>query len=178
MKAVCVFCGSAMGARPAYADAARAMGAEIARRGLSLVYGGASVGLMGVVADAALAAGGQVVGVIPQRLGDRELSHPGLSELVVVRDMAERKAEMARRSDAFVALPGGFGTMDEIFEMLTWQQLGISDKRTGLLEVDGYWESLTRWIERAEADGFVRPPHHGLMVRASDPAALLDLLES
>lgn len=178
MKSVAVFCGSASGARPAYVDAARALGTELARRGMTTVYGGASIGLMGAVADAALAAGGRVIGVIPQQLVDREIAHPGLTELVVVQTMHERKAEMSKRADAFIALPGGFGTMDELFEALTWSQLRIHAKPSGLLDVDGYWEPLVSWVDHASREGFVREPHRALLVHARAPGALLDELAS
>jgi uncharacterized protein (TIGR00730 family) len=176
MKSVAVFCGSAPGARPEYAAAARALGATLGRRGITMVYGGASVGLMGLCADAALAAGGQVIGVIPQSLVDRELAHPALSELIVTESMHRRKAEMSSRSDAFVALPGGFGTMDELFEALTWSQLGIHAKRCGLLDVGGYWQPLLAWVEQAEREGFVRAAHRRLLIDDVEPDALLDRL--
>ncbi|WP_053239137.1 TIGR00730 family Rossman fold protein [Sandaracinus amylolyticus] len=176
MKSVAVYCGSASGARPAYLAAARALGVEIAQRGMSLVYGGATVGLMGAVADAALEAGGSVIGVIPRSLVDREIAHPGLTELIVVDTMHERKAAMSARADAFVALPGGFGTMDELFEALTWSQLGIHRKRSGLLDVEQYWQPLVRWVEHAKDEGFVRAHHRELLICDDDPARLLDRL--
>lgn len=176
MQSVCVYCGSSPGARPAYLEAARAMGAEIARRGLIMVYGGASVGLMGACADAALAGGARVIGVIPQQLVDRELAHPGLSEIIVVETMHQRKAEMSARADAFVALPGGFGTMDELFEALTWTQLRIHAKRSGLLDVAGYYEPLVAWVDHAAREGFVRGDHRATLVCERDPASLLDRL--
>jgi uncharacterized protein (TIGR00730 family) len=170
---VCVFCGSAFGARPIFVEAARSLGAAIAARGLGLVYGGASVGLMGVVADAALADGGEVIGVIPQRLVDRELAHRGLSALHVVDSMHARKAKMASLSDAFVALPGGFGTLDELAEIVTWRQLGLHDKPFGLLDVDGYFEPLIAWTRRAVEDGFVKPEHRALLHVSSTADGLL-----
>ena len=181
MRSVAIYCGSASGARPSYLEAAHAMGTEIARRGLTLVYGGATVGLMGRVADAALAAGGQVVGVIPRHLVDREIAHSRLSELLVVENMHERKAVMSARSDAFVAMPGGFGTMDELFEALTWSQLRIHAgatgvKPSGLFDVDGYWEPLVRWVDHATQEQFVRAPHRELLVHDTDAARLLDRL--
>jgi uncharacterized protein (TIGR00730 family) len=176
MQSVCVYCGSAPGARPEYLAAARAMGTEIARRGLTMVYGGASVGLMGACADAALAGGARVIGVIPQQLVDREIAHPALSEIVVVETMHQRKAEMSARSDAFVALPGGFGTMDELFEALTWTQLRIHAKRAGLLDVAGYYEPLLGWVDHATREGFVRSEHRATLVCESDPSTLLDRL--
>jgi len=152
---VCIFTGSRDGTTPRYLAAARAVGAAIARRGWGVVYGGASVGLMGAVADAALAAGGEVQGVIPESMVDRELAHPRLSALFVTTTMHERKTKMHALSDAFLALPGGFGTLDEAFEAITWQQLGLHAKPIGFLDVGGFWQPLMRWIERAVADGFV-----------------------
>jgi len=176
MKRVCVFCGSRHGTRPAYAHAAEAMGRELATRGLGLVYGGGHVGLMGVVADAALAAGAEAVGVIPHALAAREVGHPGLTELHVVDTMHERKALMADLSDAFVALPGGIGTLEEIMEVWTWGYLGIHRKPVGLLNVEGYFDPLLAWVERATADGFLRDVHRDLLVTADEPGALLDAL--
>ncbi len=149
MRRICVFCGSAEGARPAYRDAARALGRELATRGLGLVYGGGSVGLMGVLADTVLAEGGEVIGVIPGPLATRELAHTGLTELRVVGSMHERKATMARLSDGFVALPGGLGTLEETLEVLTWTQLGIHRKPVGVLNVEGYWDGLERMLGHA-----------------------------
>jgi uncharacterized protein (TIGR00730 family) len=176
VKRVCVFCGSAEGARPVYAEAARDLGAELVRRGLGLVYGGGSVGLMGALADAVLAAGGEVVGVIPGPLATRELAHPGLSELRVVPTMHERKATMARLSDAFVALPGGLGTFEETLEVLTWAQLGIHAKPVGALDVQGYWDGLRRMLAHAVEEGFVRPEYAALLLWGRTPVELLDRL--
>src|SRR5262245_57540668 len=162
LRAVCVFCGSSMGTRPEYAAAARSLGAALAAKRLDLVYGAGNIGLMGVLADAALAGGGRVVGVIPRALVARELAHQGLSELHVVETMHQRKALMADKSDAFVALPGGYGTLDELFEILTWCQLGIHAKPIGLLNVDGFFEPLLGWIRHAAAEGFIRPQHVAL----------------
>lgn len=162
---------------PAYAEAARAFGAAAAGRGLGIVYGGGRVGLMGAVADAALAAGGEVVGAIPQELVDRELAHPGLSELRVVGSLHERKALMAELSDAFVALPGGFGTLDELMEQLTWSQLGLHGKPVGLLDVEGYWRPLIALARHATEEGFVRESDLAAIAVAEEPAALLDRLE-
>lgn len=175
-RRVCVFCGSAAGARPAYATAARALGSLIAARGLGLVYGGASVGLMGLVADAVLAAGGEVVGVIPAALEARELAHAGVSRLEVVASMHERKARMSELADAFVALPGGMGTLEELAEMLTWAQLGIHSKPCGVLDVDGYWQPLIAFFDHAVQERFLRPEHRSLLITAAEPAALLDAL--
>lgn len=155
VKSVCVFCGSRPGARPEYLEAAARMGAELARRGLTLVYGGASVGIMGAVADAALAAGGRVVGVIPGFMSPKELAHKGLTELHTVGSMHERKALMAERSDAFVALPGGFGTLDELFEIVTWAQLGLHRKPMGLLDTRGYFQPLVAMARHMAQEGFV-----------------------
>jgi uncharacterized protein (TIGR00730 family) len=178
LKSICVFAGSSLGAAPEFADAARELGREIARRGSRLVYGGARTGLMGIVAEAALAANGQVTGVIPSFLEDREVAHRGLSELVVVGSMHERKETMARLSDGFVALPGGFGTLDEFFEVLTWAQLGLHDKPCGLLDVRSYYQSLLAFMDRAVADGFVKQAYRARVLVASDPVALLDQFES
>lgn len=176
MKSVCVFCGSSPGARPSYRSAAEALAAAIAKRGLSLVYGGASVGLMGVLADAALAAGARVVGVLPRALDRKEIAHPGLSELRVVDSMHERKAQMAERSDAFVALPGGIGTLEEWFEVLTWSQLGFHAKPCGLLDVDGYFAPLLAMLDRAVHERFVIPAHRSMIVVEDDAERLLDAL--
>jgi uncharacterized protein (TIGR00730 family) len=174
LRRVCVFCGSSEGARPAYAAAARAAGRAIAGRGLGLVYGGGSVGLMGAIADAALEAGGEVVGVIPRALQLRELAHARLTSLHVVRSMHERKAKMEALSDAFLALPGGMGTLEEFAEILTWAQLGLHGKPCGLLDVDGYYRPLVAFFDAAAAEGFLRPAHRGLVLVRDDPAALLD----
>ena len=173
---LCVYCGSRDGAAPAYGEAARAVGAEIARRGWQLVYGGGRAGLMGQVADAALAGGAPVVGVIPRSLMDREVGHAGLSELHVVDTMHQRKRLMAERSDAFVALPGGIGTFEELFEVWTWRQLGYHDKPVGLLNVDGYYDALLAFLGQTVTQGFVSPPQHALLQVAAQPAALLDAI--
>lgn len=157
-----------------YAEAARQLGTLLARRGIGLVYGGGNVGLMGVVADAALAAGGEVIGVIPRALVDRELAHARLTELVVVDSMHERKREMHDRSDAFIALPGGFGTLDELFEALTWAQLGMHQKPCGLLDVAGFWKPLRALVAEQVAEDFVRSHHAELLLTAETPEALLD----
>jgi uncharacterized protein (TIGR00730 family) len=178
VQAVCVFCGSAVGARPQYADAARRLGRELARRGLELVYGAGDVGLMGVLADAALQAGGRVVGVIPAALVARELAHRGLTELHVVETMHQRKALMADRADAFVALPGGFGTADELFEILTWAQLGIHAKPVGLLNVGGFFDLLLGWMDQCVREGFLRTQHRQLLQVGDEPSALIERLLS
>lgn len=176
MKRVCVFCGSRHGERPAYTHAAEAMGRELGGRGLGLVYGGGHVGLMGVVADAALAAGAEAVGVIPHALAAREVGHPSLTKLHTVDTMHERKALMADLSDAFIALPGGIGTLEELMEVWTWSYLGIHRKPVGLLNVEGYFGPLLAWVERATADGFLRDVHRDLLVVEEEPGALLDAL--
>jgi uncharacterized protein (TIGR00730 family) len=176
MKRVCVFCGASSGRRAVYADAARAFGATCARRGLGVVYGGGRVGVMGVVADAALAGRGEVVGVIPQELVDRELAHGGLTELHVVASLHERKALMADLSDGFVALPGGFGTLDELAEQLTWSQLGLHAKPVGLLDVDGFWRPLVALARHMVDEGYVREADLRAVVVGDDPDALLDAL--
>ena len=176
MHRVCVFCGASSGRKPVYAEQARAFGAELARRGLGLVYGGGHVGLMGAVADGALAAGGEAIGVIPQALVDRELAHGGLTELHVVGSLHERKALMAGLSDAFVALPGGFGTLDELMEQLTWAQLGLHAKPVGLLDVDGYWAPLIALARHATEEGFVRESDLAAIAVGDDPELLLDRL--
>lgn len=168
---VCVFCGSAAGARPEYVAGATALGTGLADRGIGLVYGGASVGLMGAVADAALGAGGEVIGVIPQSLVDREVAHAGLSDLRVVGSMHERKALMAELSGAFVALPGGIGTFEELFEVWTWRQLGLHAKPIVLLDTAGYWAGLTAFLEHAGREGFVKAAPLDL---APDVPALLE----
>ena len=173
---VCVYCGSRVGASPAFEAAARATGTLIGRNGWQLVYGGGRAGLMGAVADAALAAGGRVVGVIPQTLMDREHGHTGLSELHVVQTMHERKRLMAERSDAFVALPGGIGTLEELFEVWTWRQLGYHDKPVGLLNVEGYYDRLLAFVDDMVGAGFVMPPQRELLQMDASPPALLQRL--
>lgn len=176
MQRVCVFAGSMAGVRPAYIEAARALGGELARRELGLVYGGSSVGLMGAVADAALAAGGAVIGVMPRGLFRREVAHLGLTELHEVGSMHERKALMMDLADGFIALPGGYGTLDELFEIVTWTQIGISEKPIGLLDVAAYFAPLLAMVEHAAREGFVPASHVALLMREADPAALLDRL--
>ncbi|HEY0025643.1 MAG TPA: TIGR00730 family Rossman fold protein [Longimicrobium sp.] len=174
MKRICVFCGSSAGMRPEYAQAARAMGTLLAERRIGLVYGGGRVGLMGVVADAVLAAGGEAVGVIPEALMRREVGHAALTELHVVGSMHERKALMADLSDGFIAMPGGYGTFEEFCEVLTWSQLGIHPKPCGLLNVAGYYAPLLAMFDHAVAEGFVRTQHRGIVLEADDPASLLE----
>jgi hypothetical protein len=176
MKRLCVFCGSNLGAQAAYAQAAHEMGLALARAGLGLVYGGGNVGLMGVVADAALAHGGQVVGVIPQALVDKELAHTGLTELRIVRSMHERKAMMAELADAFIALPGGYGTLEEFCEIVTWAQLGLHRKPCGLLNVEGFYDPFLAQIDRAVEAGFIRKQHRAFIVVGEKPEPLLQNL--
>ncbi|MDB4967421.1 MAG: hypothetical protein JWN44_3110 [Myxococcales bacterium] len=175
---ICVFCGSSQGRSPAYAAAARDLGSLLARRGIGLVYGGGNVGLMGILADAVLAEGGEAIGVIPGALVDRELAHANLTQLVIVDSMHVRKQRMHDLSDGFIALPGGFGTLDELFEALTWAQLGMHGKPLGLLDVDGFWQPLRALVERQVAEEFVRPHHAGMLFCAAAPQTLLDLFAS
>jgi hypothetical protein len=171
--AVCVFCGSQPGARPAYLQAARELGTQLARRDCSVVYGGGHVGMMGALADGALAAGGRVIGVIPEHLMRPEVAHQGLTELLVVDSMHTRKRIMASRSDAFVVLPGGYGTFEEMFEMVTWRQLQLHAKPVGLVNVEGYFDHLLAFLQHAAGQQFIRPQHRGLLtVDASVPALL------
>ncbi len=174
MKRICVFCGSSMGNRPAYAQAAAALGRLLAGRGLGLVYGGGNVGLMGEMADAALAAGGEVIGVIPEALMQWEVGHLDLTQLHVVGSMHERKARMADLADAFIALPGGIGTMEELFEVWTWAQLGLHPKPLGFLDAEGYYDHLHAFLDHMAAEGFLRDRHRAMVAVDSDPARLLD----
>ena len=176
MTRLCVFCGSSVGSNPAYAEAAVTLGSLLARRGIGLVYGGGNVGLMGVIADAALAAGGEVIGVIPTALADREVAHHGVTELRVVDSMHTRKAMMADLSDAFIAMPGGVGTFEEFFEAITWTQLGLHRKACGLLNVAGFYTPLAAFIDQAVSDGFIKPVHRAAIVVDDNPERLLDTL--
>ncbi|AYN18225.1 TIGR00730 family Rossman fold protein [Pseudomonas monteilii] len=178
VRSVCVFCGASIGANPAYREAAVALGQAIARRGLTLVYGGGAVGLMGVVADAAMAAGGEVVGIIPQSLLDAEVGHKGLTRLEVVDGMHARKARMAELSDAFIALPGGLGTLEELFEVWTWGQLGYHAKPLGLLDVNGFYDKLGGFLDHIVEEGFVRQQHRAMLLLAQQPDELLDGMDS
>jgi len=175
---LCVFCGSYPGSRPAYREAAQTVGRLLAARNIGLVYGGGRVGLMGALADAALESGGEVIGVIPRVLEAREVAHSGLTKLHVVETMHERKALMTANADAFLALPGGFGTLDELFEAVTWRQLGYHDKPSGILDVAGYYDGLRAHLERAASDGFVHDAERATLLVDSDPAALIDALLS
>ncbi|WP_434772657.1 TIGR00730 family Rossman fold protein [Pseudomonas entomophila] len=174
LRSVCVFCGASTGANPLYRDAAIALGRTLAERGLTLVYGGGGVGLMGIVADAALAAGGEVIGIIPQSLKDAEVGHTGLTRLEVVDGMHARKARMAELSDAFIALPGGLGTLEELFEVWTWGQLGYHAKPLGLLDVNGFYEKLGSFLDHIVDEGFVRPQHRAMLLLGSEAGALLE----
>jgi len=172
--AVCVFCGSSAGDDPRFAAVAREVGREIARRGWTLVYGGARVGLMGLVADAAVGAGGQVVGVIPRFLYEREVGHDGIGSLEIVASLTERKVRMGELSDAFLSLPGGIGTLDELFEAWSWSQVGLQQKPSALLNVAGYYDSLVEFLDRAAATGFIKPQHRRLLAASADLGELLD----
>jgi uncharacterized protein (TIGR00730 family) len=176
MRSVCVFCGSNPGRRPEYRAGAAALGRDLAGRGLRVIYGGAQVGTMGALADAVLAAGGEIVGVIPAHLVAAEIAHPGLSDLRVVGSMHERKALMAELSDAFIALPGGLGTLEEFAEIATWAQLGLHSKPTGLLNLLGYYDDLLRFLDHGTAERFLRPDHRELIIARPDPADLLAAL--
>ena len=178
MRSLCIYCGSSSGDDPAYVDAARSTGAELARRGIEVIYGGAHVGLMGQVADAALAAGGRVIGVIPQQLVRKELAHRQLTALHITSSMHARKAKMAELAEGFLALPGGVGTLEEIFEIWTWAQLGLHGKPVGLLNVGGYFDHLVRFVDHATASGFVRPEQRGMLIVEPTIGALLTRFEA
>jgi uncharacterized protein (TIGR00730 family) len=173
MKSICVYCGSSSGISPRYAEQARGMGAALAARGIALVYGGGNVGLMGAIADEVLRRGGQVTGVIPQALMDKEVGHRGLTQLHVVKNMHERKAMMAELSDGFIAMPGGIGTLEELFEVFTWAQLRFHDKPIGILNTDGYYDGLLGFVSHMVTQGFVRPEQAKLLMAEADPQALL-----
>ena len=176
MKRICVFCGSSTGIRPAYADAARRTGSALVRRGIGLVYGGGCVGLMGTIADAVIDGSGEVIGIIPEALVDRELAHREVTELIIVRSMHERKAKMAEMSDAFIALPGGYGTFEEFCEIITWAQLGLHRKPCGVLNVEGYYDPLLSLFDRAVDEGFVHAANRLLVIQETDPDRLLDMV--
>jgi uncharacterized protein (TIGR00730 family) len=176
IKRVCVFCGSQFGARPEYREAAEALGRLLAEHGIGLVYGGGCVGLMGALANAVLACGGEVIGVIPDSLMRREVGHNGLTKLHVVETMHERKALMADLSDAFIALPGGYGTMEEFLEIVTWSQLGIQQKPCGLLNIANYWDGLLKVLDHAVDEGFLRPENAQLVLLARNPKSMLERL--
>lgn len=178
MKNICVYCGSSPGRLGAYADGARALARALVERDLGLVYGGASIGLMGLVANSVLQLGGRVVGVIPEALARKEVVHKGLSELHITQSMHERKTMMAERSDGFIAMPGGIGTFEEIFEIWTWAQLGIHAKPCGLLNVAGYYDALTTFLDHAATEQFLKPQHRSLLIVEQEPDALLDRFAS
>jgi uncharacterized protein (TIGR00730 family) len=178
MKRICVYSGSSPGVRHDYADAARELGRTLVHRGIGLVYGGAHVGLMGVVADAVLDAGGDVIGIIPQSLVDKEVAHVGVRDLRIVNSMHERKALMAELSDGFMALPGGWGTLEELFETVTWAQLGLHRKPCGLVNVAGYFDGLLAFVGHAVREGFLRQAHADALLVADTPAALLAAFEN
>jgi uncharacterized protein (TIGR00730 family) len=177
VERACVFCGSSPGARPQYTEATEDLGSLLVQNGITLVYGGASVGLMGRLADTVLSEGGEAVGVIPRALVEREIAHLGLTELHVVDSMHERKALMADLSDAFVALPGGLGTLDELFEVYTWAQLGLHRKPCGLLNVEGYYQDLADFLDHAVGERFVRDEHRDMLIVEEDPATMLERLQ-
>jgi uncharacterized protein (TIGR00730 family) len=178
LRRVCVFCGSSFGARPSYEAAARTLGQILPARGLELVYGGGNVGLMGALADSAMATGGKVIGVIPDHLERREVAHRGVTELRVVDSMHTRKALFEELSDGFVALPGGLGTYEELFEILTWGQLGLHTKPVGLLDVDDFYAPLHTFLDHAVDQRFVRPEHRSMLLIDDDPERLLDRMEA
>ena len=178
LRSICVFCGASPGVNPLYRETAEALGRHIGERGLRLVYGGGAVGLMGVVADAAMAAGGEVIGIIPYSLERSEIGHRGLTRLEVVDGMHARKARMAELSDAFIALPGGLGTLEELFEVWTWGQLGYHAKPLGLLDVNGFYDKLSLFLDHLVDEGFVRAPHREMLQRGASPAELLANLEN
>jgi uncharacterized protein (TIGR00730 family) len=177
IKRICVFCGSSFGARPAYKEMAERLGELLAERGIGVVFGGGCIGLMGALADAALRKGGEVVGVIPESLVQREIAHKGVTKLHVVETMHQRKALMADLSDAFIALPGGYGTLEELLEAITWSQLGIQRKPCGLLNVEKYWDGLLAALDHAVDEQFVRPENAQLVLVAQTPARMLERLQ-
>lgn len=174
MKNICVYCGSSPGRHPQYIEAARELGREMAGRGIGLVYGGASIGVMGAIADAVLDSGGEVTGVTPRALMDKEISHAGLTHLELVETMHERKMAMAGAADGFIALPGGLGTIEELFEILTWSQLGFHDKPCALLDINDYFRLLRLFLDHAEGQGFVKKTHREILLTGREPGALLD----
>ena len=178
LRAICVYCGASPGVTPRYARAARELAAALVDRGLALVYGGGNIGLMGVIADEVMRLGGDVTGVIPQALMDKEVGHRAVTRLHVVADMHERKAMMAQLADGFIAMPGGIGTLEELFEVLTWSQLGLHDKPIGLLNVDGFYDALIGFMSHLVGQGFLKPAHAGLLMHEPGPAALLERFAS
>jgi uncharacterized protein (TIGR00730 family) len=178
LKRVCVFCGSSRGIRAEYAEAVRGLGSVLAAREIGLVFGGGGVGLMGELADAVVDAGGEVIGVLPKAFGLEEVAHPRVEDIRIVSSMHERKAMMVELSDGFIAAPGGFGTLDEIFEVLTWRQLGLHQKPCGLLDVDGYFASLLDFLDSSVSESFVRREHREMVMVAERPEDLIDQLEN
>lgn len=178
LNKICVFCGSSMGKDPAYADAAEQLGKEIATRHMELVYGGGNIGLMGIIADTVLAHKGKVTGIMPRHLVDLEIAHQQIQELKIVNDMMERKKLLLEISDAFIAMPGGFGTLDEMSEAITWNQLKLMHKPVGLLNTDGYYDHLIAFIKRATEDSLIRPEHRDSIIIASDPIELISSLKT
>jgi uncharacterized protein (TIGR00730 family) len=177
MKSIAVYCGASLGADPVYADAARGLARALVDHNIGLVYGGGRVGLMGVIADEVLRLGGEATGVIPKQLVEREVGHAGLTRLFVVKDMHERKAMMSELAEGFIAMPGGMGTLEELFEMITWAQLGIHAKPIGLLNVNGFYDGLSTFVDHLVATGFVRPAHAALMTLDADPDTLIGRLQ-
>ena len=175
---VCVYCGSSKGHSPVYADAAKSLGRALVKQNLSMVYGGGHVGLMGIVADAVLEAGGEVTGVIPKALMDTEVGHDHLTRLLVVKDMHERKALMAEHADGFIAMPGGIGTLEELFETLTWAQLGFHEKPIGLFNVEGFYDPLIEFLHHQTSQGFLRAEHKDLLLVQTEPEALIEQLKN
>jgi len=176
MKSVCVYCGSSSGKGEGYLSAADALGAALAAQDLTLVYGGASIGVMGRIADRVMSAGGQVIGVIPKALADLEIAHAGLTELIMVEDMHERKSAMAEAADGFIALPGGLGTLEELFEVWTWSQLGIHKKPVGVLNAMGFYDRLLEFLDWQTDQGFIKQPHRDLLQSDADPQKLIEKL--
>lgn len=178
MKSLCVYCGSSLGASPAYADATRMLAKEMVDNNISLVYGGGKVGLMGVIADEVMRLGGEATGVIPKALMDKEVGHAGLTRLHIVKDMHERKAMMAALSDGFIAMPGGIGTLEELFEVFTWSRLGLHDKPIGLLNTSGFYDGLIAFLQHVVNEQFLQAEQASLLVHATDPAALVQQLKT
>lgn len=178
MKSICVYCGSSLGNAASYSDAARALAAELVSQNIALVYGGGNVGLMGVIADEVMRRGGNVTGIIPQALLDKEVGHHGLTRLHIVKDMHERKAMMAQLSDGFIAMPGGIGTLEELFEAMTWLQLGLHDKPVGLFNIAGFYDGLLAFLHHQVKEGFLKPRHADLLIAESAPAPLIQSLRA
>jgi uncharacterized protein (TIGR00730 family) len=178
MNRICVFCGTNPGSRPEYGAAARELGTILAEQGIELVYGGASVGIMGELADSVHEHGGHVTGIIPQQLMEKEVAHTGIANLIVVASMHQRKSQMADMSDGFIALPGGIGTLEGFFEILTWSQLGIHAKPSGILNVAGYFDGLTRFLDHAVKEGFLTEEHRGAIMIETDPRRLLERMQA